>query len=83
MIAHPPGTWTVDVGWTSTRPIRPDEHTTRVHVLAHDEHEASLLAAQMVCAVGGASPLAYRAGAGTPTPVCEMPTSTRIVAVEF
>ena len=71
MTIHPLGMWTVDVGWTSTRPLVPDEHTTRVRVAAHDEHEAALMAAQVVCAIGGG-----RGG-------CEMPTSTRIVEVEF
>ena len=65
---HPPGVWAVDVGWTDVRPIRVDQHVTRVHVSAHDEHEAVLVAAQMACAIG---------------PQCEMPTSTRIVGVEF
>ena len=68
---HPPGIWTVDVGWASVRPIVPDQHTARVVVSAHDEHEAALVAAQMVTAVGE--------GHGG----CEMPTSTTIVEVEF
>ena len=71
MITHPRGVWTVDVGWADARPIVPDARTTRVQVAAHDEHEAALVAAQMVCAIGGG-----RGG-------CEMPTSTRIVEVEF
>ena len=68
---HPTGVWTVDVGWTSRRPVIPDQHTARVVVSAYDEREAQLVAAQMVTAVG--------AGRGG----CEMPTSTRIVEVEF
>ncbi len=58
-----PGVWTIQVGWTSTRPVRPDEHTAWVHVWASTETEAQLVAAQMVAC----------------RPGCEMPTSTRIL----
>lgn len=42
-------TFTIDVGWTSVRPIVPDQHWSRV-VVATDRGltDAKLLAAQMV-----------------------------------
>jgi len=57
----------VDVGWTSSRPVVPDEHVTRVVVATTEDtgRDATLVAAQMV---------ACRRG-------CEMPTSTRVVGV--
>jgi hypothetical protein len=62
--------WTVEVGFTSTRPVRPDEHWTRVRVVAADAVDAQLVAAQMVAAIGHAHPWA---------PHAEMVTSTLIV----
>ncbi len=53
----------VDVGWTSSRPVIPDEHVRRVSVDARNAVEAKLIAAQMVSC----------------DPRCEMPTSTRMV----
>ena len=41
-------TYTVDVGWTSTRPVRPDKHTSRVTVLADTGSEAECMALLMV-----------------------------------
>ena len=62
-------TVTVLVGWTSHRPVRPDEHVSAVTVavpftstLAAAELEASLIAVAMVIC----------------RPPCEMPTSTTI-----
>jgi hypothetical protein len=55
-------TFTVDVGWTSTRPVRPDQHTSRVTVAADTGHQAELLALSMVAA----------------RPECVMPTSVVI-----
>ena len=74
-VVHPPGVWTVEVGWTSSRPIRVDEHRARVVVHAGTEAEAVLVAAQMVIAVGG-----WRQGIPGQ---CEMATSTQIVSAEF
>lgn len=58
---------TVRVGWTSSRPIRVDEHLTTVVVAAKDEIDANLLACQMVAC----------------RPECEMATSSGIVEVEL
>lgn len=56
-------TYTVDVGWTSVRPVRPDQHTSRVTVLANTGTEAELLALSMVAA----------------RPSCVMPTSSVVI----
>lgn len=61
--------YTVDVGWTNTRPVVPEQHTSRVTVMAESATEAELTAMSMV-------------GARTPPPgfaPCEMPTSSTIV----
>lgn len=58
-------TATVRVGFTTSRPIRVDEHFSTVVVSARDEDEATLIAAQMVAS----------------RPGCEMPTSTEIVTL--
>lgn len=60
----------VTVGWTSSRPVRPDEHTSRVVVAADTETDATLTAAQIVSA--------RRGGGASGVPGCVMPTSTRI-----
>lgn len=44
------GSYTVEVGWTSTRPVRPDQHVSRVTVWAVNAAEAELLALAMVAA---------------------------------
>ncbi|MGN6575268.1 MAG: hypothetical protein ACTHKG_06250 [Nocardioides sp.] len=67
--------FTVEVGWTSSRPIRPDEHVSTVQVAAPDEVAATLLAAQVVAS----APAWLAVG----RPGCEMPTSTRVVAVAW
>lgn len=38
----------IDVGWTSVRPVIPDQHVSRVVVAAESLSEARLLAAQIV-----------------------------------
>lgn len=58
-------TWTIRVGWTTSRPIVVDEHASRIVVTAATECEATLLAAQWVAS----------------RPGCEMPTSTTIEKV--
>lgn len=63
--------FTIDVGFTTTRPIVPDQHIHRVIVRASSETEAKLAAAQMV---GG-----IMIGGGLP----EMTTSTKIISVEI
>lgn len=61
--------FTVDVGWTNHRPVRPDEHFSRVTVMADTGAQAELLALSMVSA-----------RAGTPgIPPCEMPTSSTVI----
>lgn len=40
--------FTVQVGFTSTRPVQPDQHTAWVQVAADTEQQAHLAAAQMV-----------------------------------
>lgn len=61
--------FTVDVGWTNSRPVIPDQHTSRVTVLAASGQEAELIALSMV--------------SGRPTPEgwkpCEMPTSSTVI----
>lgn len=63
--------WTIDVGWTNSRPVKADEHTSRVHVMAATETDAILLACSMVCARSGSWFM----------PPAEMPTRTTVVAV--
>lgn len=69
--------WTVEVGWTSTRPVRPDEHTSYVTVAARNEAEAVLVAAQMVAAVPDGDGRGRYLPSGRPG--CVMPTRTRIL----
>ena len=57
----------VQVGWTSSRPVRPDEHLSQVALLAGSEREAHLVAAQWVLA----------------NPNAVMPTSTKTLLVEI
>lgn len=45
---HPPVTCRVAVGWSSHRPIRPDEHTSLVVVEAATKSDCERVAAQMV-----------------------------------
>jgi hypothetical protein len=45
---HPPMTFVLDVGFTTVRPVIPDQHHARVVVSVHDEIEATLVAAQIV-----------------------------------
>ena len=40
--------YVVQVGFCSSRPLRPDEHTTHVRVAADSDGEAILIAAQVV-----------------------------------
>lgn len=54
------------VGWTSSRPVIPDEHTHLIVVDCPTETAATLLAAQWV---------AHRPG-------CQMPTSTKVLRIE-
>lgn len=56
-------TTTVRVGWTSQRPLKPDEHVSTVVVTAEDVINANLVACQMVAC----------------RPECEMVTSSGIV----
>lgn len=58
-------TWTVRVGWTSVRPVRPDQHFSRIVIAADDATSASCAAAQWVAS----------------RPECVMPTSTEIEKV--
>lgn len=62
--------WTVRVGYTSHRPLRPDEHLTHVVVDAGSEAEARELAAQMV---------GTQVGPWMDRPHPEMVTSTQVV----
>lgn len=57
-------TYTVDVGFTTSRPVKPDEHTSRVTVAADDHLDAQWLATAMVSGRHGV----------------EMPTSSHIVS---
>jgi hypothetical protein len=84
--------WTVLVGFASSRPIHPDEHTTRVLVEAGSESEACQLAAQLVgtqvCAGSrldpqpGNRPRLPEPAPPFPSgrPAVEMVTSTRILS---
>lgn len=65
--------WTIDVGWTNHRPVRPDEHVSRVRVFEPDEYHATITAAAWVKA---------RPGTWWMRPA-EMVTSTKIVEVEL
>ena len=56
-------TATFYVGWTSTRPIRPDEHVSSVTTVGRDLNECSLVAAQIAAC----------------RPECEMVTSTTLI----
>lgn len=62
--------WTVDVGWTNVRPVMPDQHLSRVRVMADTAAEAEEIAMIMVN-------LHVPAGWAP----CEMPTSSKIVAL--
>lgn len=57
--------FTVDVGFTTSRPIIPDQHVSRVMVAADNDIDAQLIAMHMV----------------TVRPNVQMPTSATIVAV--
>lgn len=63
----PQFTFAVDVGFTTVRPVKPDQHFSRVHVAADNETEAHEIAAQMVAGRKGV----------------EMPTSTKTHSVEY
>lgn len=65
--ADPVLVFMVRVGWTSTRPVRPDEHVRHVLVASADGTgvDARLAACQMVAC----------------DPRCEMPTSAAIIDV--
>ena len=65
-VLGPQFTFAVDVGFTTSRPVKPDEHMSRVHVAADTENEAHLTALQMVAS----------------RPGVEMPTSSRTYRVE-
>lgn len=45
---HPDVTFAIFVGFTTDRPIQPDQHFARVIVAAQTDHDACLVAAQMV-----------------------------------
>ena len=62
-----PLTFTVDVGFTTQRPVIPDQHTSRVVLVAYTEAEAHTTAALMVAS----------------RPCVVMPTRTTTVAVEI
>lgn len=73
-------TITVAVGWTSVRPIQPDQHTTHVTLvldcagmddLPRVEAEARLLASTIVASTPGS----------LVRPACVMPTRAEIVAL--
>lgn len=78
---HPPGIWTVQVDWTSSRPVVPDEHTSFVTVFAQDETEATLLAAQIVACIGDVDGRGGTLPSGRPG--CVMPTRTTILHAVF
>lgn len=65
--------WTIDVGWTNTRPVIPEQHVSRVRVFEPDEYHAVITAAAWVKA---------RPGWRGMKPA-EMVTSTKIVEVEL
>lgn len=55
--------WTVLVGFTSRRPVVPDEHFATVLIASTDEIDAQLAATQMVAC----------------WPHCVMPTSSKVI----
>lgn len=59
--------FTVQVGWTTSRPVRPNEHLSTLIILATSEREAHLIAAQWTLA----------------NPHTTMPTSTKTLLVEI
>lgn len=61
--------FTVHVGWTNTRPVVPEQHTSSVTLMAEDALEAEWLAIAMVA--GRTPPPGFAP--------CEMPTSSVIV----
>lgn len=62
----------VRVGWTSHRPVRPDEHVSWLRLSAQSEAEAVVAAAQQV----------QGTGATMTRPRCVMVTSARVTHVE-
>jgi hypothetical protein len=52
--------WTFDVGFTTSRPVVPDEHTSRVTVLAESFADAMDTAALMVMRPGVEMPTSTR-----------------------
>jgi hypothetical protein len=48
VIKTAPLAWHIKVGYTTQRPVIPDQHTRDVMVSAQDPHEARLIASQMV-----------------------------------
>lgn len=40
--------YAVDVGFSTRRPVVPDQHVSRVHVMAHNDNHAHLTALDMV-----------------------------------
>ncbi len=65
--------WTLRVGWTNSRPVRPDEHVTTLRLRATDENDA-LRAAD--------SWIASRPGVWWMAP-SEMMTSCTVLEVEL
>lgn len=59
--------YTVDVGFTTQRPVRPDQHTHRLVLHAETDSDAHLFAAHWLGA----------------RPGCVMVTSTTIIEVEL
>ena len=53
MTGHPLLVFTVRVGYTTQRPVVPDQHTTHVLVAAQTDTEARLVACEMVGARRG------------------------------
>jgi len=66
--------FTVDVGWTNTRPVRPDEHVTRLQIFEPDESSALITANAWIMG----RPSSFVHG-----PKAEMITSFKIVEVEI
>jgi hypothetical protein len=73
----PDRAFTVEVGWTSSRPIRPDEHFSRVRVVADSDVEAVLTALHMVGTAGNPDGADWRFVGGRP--VCVMTTSALLL----
>lgn len=65
--------WVIDVGWSNHRPVRPDEHVSRLRVFEPDEYHAIITACAWVKERPGTWWL----------PQAEMVTSTKIVEVEL